>query len=54
MTVFATAQDKTLRELTRPNAGKLQDVSRLEQNVTLNQLEMMRGNKVFFAGVGET
>ena len=52
--VFAAGQDKTLREITRPMDGKKQDISRLEQNVTLNQIEMMRDRKAFFTGVSET
>ena len=51
--VYATGQDKTLREITRPGDGRKQDVSRLEQNIILNQIEIMRDRKAVFAGVGE-
>ena len=52
--VYATGTDKSLREITRPMDGKKQDLSRLEQNITLNQVEIMRDRKAFFTGVGET
>ena len=53
--VYATGQDKNLREINGKEVnGRMQDVSRLEQNITLNQLEIMRDRKAFFAGVGET
>lgn len=46
--VFATGQDKTIREI-KDGA----EIRRFEQSINLNQIEMMYNGRAFFTGVNE-
>lgn len=52
--VYATGQDKTIRELSSGKKGVGFEEYRFEQNVTLSQIALLRDRKAMFTGVNET